>query len=326
MSAAAVVLPAVRAMAASSSLRFWSPVALSCCPSTTKLPPGGRQQAIAAQSASQPPRPSSRNQVQTLVWHKRRFAANATTNTERRPASPSCLSSSLQAQNVTIPRGNSSGTIDAIAYDGSNGSSSAGILLLSDVRGHRDKANGAVGRNLAKQGFYVLLVDMFRGKPWKGDYSDQEAYERWRSQHTPENILTDITAAVHHMKQRVQRLGLLGFCIGGGRVIELLAEDDANQYAAGVSFYGTRVNPRIASTIAAPLLFIAGDQDHLVTHDVVTSLQKHLFDTAACEHRLLVFPGRGHAFAHDPKADDVADAKTALTEMHAWFRQHLLKQ
>ncbi|KAK8479008.1 hypothetical protein V6N12_000223 [Hibiscus sabdariffa] len=53
-----------------------------------------------------------------------------------------------------------------------------------------------------------------------------------------------------------KKLGIIGFCFGGGQVIDVLAADLGACFGTDVSFYGTRMNPGAASKIKLPVLFL----------------------------------------------------------------------
>ncbi|CAL5370915.1 unnamed protein product [Camellia sinensis] len=58
-----------------------------------------------------------------------------------------------------------------------------------------------------------------------------------------------------------KKLGIIGFCFGGGRLIDALAQDGGACFGIGVSFYGTRIDPSVVANIKVPVLFIVGDND-----------------------------------------------------------------
>ncbi|KAI8007344.1 Agamous-like MADS-box protein AGL65 [Camellia lanceoleosa] len=58
-----------------------------------------------------------------------------------------------------------------------------------------------------------------------------------------------------------KKLGIIGFCFGGGRLIDTLTQDGGTCFGIGVSFYGTRIDPSVIANIKVPVLFIVGDND-----------------------------------------------------------------
>ncbi|CAL5420599.1 unnamed protein product [Camellia sinensis] len=58
-----------------------------------------------------------------------------------------------------------------------------------------------------------------------------------------------------------RKLGIIGFCFGGGRLIDALTQDGGACFGIGVSFYGTRIDLSVVANIKVPVSFIVGDND-----------------------------------------------------------------
>lgn len=82
---------------------------------------------------------------------------------------------------------------------------------------------------------------MFRGNPWPDKPLD-DTLSSWFKLHPLNRIRDDIKATVDALKDRGfgARLGLIGFCFGGGRVMdEISLTDEGVNPAAAVAFYPT---------------------------------------------------------------------------------------
>lgn len=178
------------------------------------------------------------------------------------------------------------------------------------------------------------VTDLFRGEPWQ-EGRDMSKYESWRAQHDPERIASDIALAYKYLSAELAehgagtrgegRIALVGFCFGGGRVVEQLAADTEGKYSAGVSFYGTRYDAKLGEKVKAPLLLIAGDSDPLVPVEFLEDVEKNLKKgSGRPPSKLKIYKERKHAFAHHPKFEDDADADDAFEVMKEWLREHLL--
>lgn len=115
------------------------------------------------------------------------------------------------------------------------------------------------------------------------------------------------------------KLGIIGFCYGGGRVIDILAQDEDAYFGSGVSFYGTRIDSSVAIKIKAPLLLITGDGDAQCPITTLEDITKRNENS-----KMVVFPGRGHGFVHRPTAEEDADAEEAFMIMRNWLHDGLL--
>jgi dienelactone hydrolase len=161
------------------------------------------------------------------------------------------------------------------------------ILVLTDVYGVRDQKNQEFMAALARRtGAPVLAPDLFRGAPWDeetyGGDTRSAQYEEWRRKHyVPVRVLADIADAARFARKQGcdGRLAVVGFCFGGGRMLEAMAGggDLGGEVAAAAAFYPTRVDNvsavcRGLSAANVPLLIIQGDNDDISTPELATGL------------------------------------------------------
>ncbi|KQK06102.1 carboxymethylenebutenolidase homolog isoform X1 [Brachypodium distachyon] len=199
------------------------------------------------------------------------------------------------------------------------------VLLLSDIFGFEDSATRDFAYRVACHGYNVLVPDLFRGDPWKKSLP-MDGLEAWLGTQAPERVAGDIETCRKWLVEEFlaaaesKKLGVVGFCYGGGRLVETLARDaDSCFFSAGVCFYGSRMDASLGPRIAAPVLFVCGDGDPLCPVETVRELERG----AGC--RAVVYAGRGHGFAHRPESlEDDADAEDAFARMKAWLHEHLL--
>lgn len=171
----------------------------------------------------------------------------------------------------------------------------------------------------------VLVPDLFRGDPWTKE-RPKAVFEEWRIRQTQERIVRDIFTSAKWMVNEFaaagisKKLGIIGFCFGGGKVIDILAEDQGVCFGIGVSFYGTRINTSAAANVKVPVLFISGDNDGLCPVDVVKDMGREIKGS-----KVKVYGGRGHGFAHRPQSpEEDEDAEDAFVIMRNWVRDGLV--
>lgn len=172
----------------------------------------------------------------------------------------------------------------------------------------------------------VLLPDLFRGDPWAKNRPKTQ-FDEWIVKQDPQKIAKDIATSTNWMVDEFvaagisKKLGLIGFCFGGGKVIEVLAKDQGAYFGIGVSFYGTRMNVSVASSIKVPVLFISGDDDPLCPVSILEDVEKRIGRGSRVE----IFQGRGHGFAHRPESpEEDGDAERAFTIMRNWLYESLV--
>lgn len=151
-------------------------------------------------------------------------------------------------------------------------------------------------------------------------------FQQWLATQDPQRVARDIDMSVKWLVDEfiaagvTEKLGVIGFCFGGGRVIDVLAQDQGAHFGTGVSFYGTRINPSAAANVKVPVLFISGDDDPLCPVNLLRDIEKSIGRGS----RLVIFEGRGHGFAHRPESpEDDEDAELAFAVLRSWLQEGL---
>jgi dienelactone hydrolase len=184
------------------------------------------------------------------------------------------------AQYVSFPSRHAGGGVTAFSYrPNSATAASAGVLVLTDVYGVRDRKNQLWMEAFAEASGVVLLApDLFRGVPWDehtfGGDTQSPQYEAWRREnYVPERVLADIEDGARYLaasSESRNALGVVGFCFGGGRLLEAIsgACDLGGAVSAAVAFYPTRLTDAQSvraglETADIPTLIIQGNLDQI---------------------------------------------------------------
>lgn len=214
--------------------------------------------------------------------------------------------------------------IRAYLFKAVKNNNGTGLLLLSDIFGFEDSFTRDFAYRIACNGYNILVPDLFRGNPWTKEQPN--VFEEWIARQNPERIAKDISRWTRWLVDEFmaagisKKLGIIGFCFGGGQVLKVLAEDRGSCFGTGISFYGTRMDPFSASSIKAPVLFILGDSDPLCAVSEIENIQKKI----GIESKVVIFPGRAHGFAHRPGSpEEDVDAEQAYVIMRDWLYDHL---
>ena len=186
-----------------------------------------------------------------------------------------------------------------------------------------------VTRDLAKEGFVSLTVDLFTrlGGVSPRNYVDNDerrslAFLAARD----DQAIPDLQAGLDFLKTLPQvdatRIGALGFCLGGGTVMVWGTQTD--DLKAIVSLYGIPVLPpeyspsgteqsRIPSlaSLRAPIQFHFGAEDEAIPHDQIDALEAAL-PTSATHAEFYRHDGARHAYHDDthPNYNPTAAAET----------------
>jgi carboxymethylenebutenolidase len=209
------------------------------------------------------------------------------------------------------------------------------IVLIPDVRGVSDFYRG-VARRFAEAGLVTLAVDLYsrEGAP---DLPDMDAVFRWIRALPDRRVLGDVAAAVRHLAARADvrpgAVGIAGFCLGGQYA--LMAACTVPGLAACVSWYGmlryAEANPvklesplAMAPRLACPYLGLFGAEDALIARGDVDELRATLARTGR-PHEIVEYPGAGHAFMNETRADAYRPeaAADSWRRAVAFLRTHL---
>eukprot|EP00262_Sarcandra_glabra_P011137 TRINITY_DN2685_c0_g1_i1.p1 TRINITY_DN2685_c0_g1~~TRINITY_DN2685_c0_g1_i1.p1 ORF type:complete len:307 (+),score=52.89 TRINITY_DN2685_c0_g1_i1:122-1042(+) len=229
---------------------------------------------------------------------------------------------------IELTLGEGTDSIRAYLLKAVKNNNGTGVLLLSDVFGFGDSSTRDFAYRVACNGYNVLLPDLFRGNPWTKRQSKTE-FENWLTSQSQDRIAKDIATSTKWMVDEFvaagisKKLGIVGFCFGGCKLIETLARDEQAHFGVGICFYGTQMNPSLASNIQVPVLFVSGENDFLCPVNILHDMENRIKGS-----RVVIYPGRGHGFAHRPESlEDDEDAEDAFNIMKSWLLNCLvLKQ
>lgn len=203
--------------------------------------------------------------------------------------------------------------VDGYLARPADGAPRPGVVLLSGMYG-LSWTQRELTRLYARAGFVALSPDFLDGQ----HPSDPPA-----ALHVKNSL--DVNRAVQHIAAGAEflrslpwvgaggRVGIMGFCLGGGLV--LLAMARTRQFQAGVVYHQSLFpDPRELESIAGPLLCHYGTADHSTPREEVDAFTAALdrFNRAYLVHW---YEGMGHSFAQITPDADVPPAQRAATDL-----------
>lgn len=210
-------------------------------------------------------------------------------------------------QNVTFPsNGSTAHGYLALPESGSG----PGVIVVQEwwgLVGHiADVAN-----RLAAEGFVVLAPDLYGGTTTH----DAEEASRLMRQLPADRAARDLSGAVDfllgHQAVRGDTVGAVGFCMGGGFVIGLAAQQ-GDRIGAAVTFYGV-IPPEVRldfSNLSAPLLGHFGEKDDFHPPQKARELMAQIERESGRAPEVHFYPA-GHAFFNDENLLGTYDAEQA---------------
>jgi carboxymethylenebutenolidase len=151
-------------------------------------------------------------------------------------------------------------------------------------------------RALAKEGYVALAVDLYRGKV----AAKQEEAHQLMMGTPPDQALRDLQAGFAYLQAhpsvRKERIGAIGWCMGGRYTLELATVEPA--LAAAVAYYGAPpTDPAKIAAIRAPVLGSFGAEDKGPTPEQARAFEAAM-KKAGKTIEIKIYPGAGHAFAN----------------------------
>jgi carboxymethylenebutenolidase len=194
------------------------------------------------------------------------------------------------------------------------------VLVVHENRGLNPHIED-VARRLALENFLVLAPDALF--PLGGYPGDEDKARALFSELDQQKTHEDFVASAGFLRRHAQsngKLGVVGFCYGGGIAVLLATRlPDLN---AAVPFYGRPTAPETAAQIKAPLLVHLAEQDDRVNGEWPAF--EAALKTSGAKFELHKYPGTQHGFNNDttPRYDPNA-AKLAWQRTLAFFEKNL---
>ena len=215
-------------------------------------------------------------------------------------------------QNTTFPSG--SGTAHGYLALPATGSG-PGVIVIQEWWGLTDHISGIADR-LAGEGFVALAPDLYGGTTTH----DADEAGRLMMELPVDQAARDLAGAVDfllgHEAVTSSKVGAVGFCMGGGFVL-LLAAQQGDRIGAAVPFYG--VGPAVPETypgLRAAVQGHYGEEDGFYPVGDARAQEKQIRSESGAEVEFHYYPA-GHAFHNDTNALGTYDETSAR---QAWER------
>jgi carboxymethylenebutenolidase len=197
------------------------------------------------------------------------------------------------------------------------------VLVIHENRGLNDHILD-VNRRVAKAGYVALAVDLLSRQGGTSQFPDPVQATAAYNRTTVEERRQDMLSALLTIRDQVyvagNRLGVIGFCAGGGNVWDLAVNTD--QLSASVIFYGPPPPVEQLANLNAPVLGLFAEQDRGITGrlgPVLTAL-----NDGQKPYELHIYQNARHAFHNDTGASyEPTAACDAWQKTLTFFARHL---
>jgi carboxymethylenebutenolidase len=202
------------------------------------------------------------------------------------------------------------------------------VLIVHENKGLTTHFFELTGR-MASKGYTALCLDLLsrEGKDGLAGFDDQAAATAALSAMPTEQLVGDLSKGVDELLDRAQgdlKLGVMGFCFGGGMTWNLLQTGPTQEkrIRAAIPFYGPGPEaPDFTGSKAAVLGMYAGEDERVLASRpaVEDALKK-----AGLTYEIKVWDGAQHAFFNDTgDRYNATAAAAAQVQLLDWFGKYL---
>lgn len=215
-------------------------------------------------------------------------------------------------------------TVKGMLYEPAGKGPFPALVVIHEWWGLNDWVKDEASK-FAGQGYVTLAVDLYRGKVAT---TPDEAHELSRG--VPDDRANrDLLAAANYLRSLKNvdpnKVGDVGWCMGGGWALDLAIEDP-RLAAAAINYGHLATEPDTLKKINAPILGNFGGQDRGITPADVQAFADEMKKLGK-NVNVKVYPDAGHAFENPNnktgfRPEDTADA---WQRMVSFFAEYLKK-
>ena len=199
-----------------------------------------------------------------------------------------------------------------------------GILVIHENKGLTDWVRSVAGR-FAGIGYSGLAIDLLSGQGGTAKFKDPAAATAALGNIPPQDFVANLRSGIGELTRRVpdKKLAVVGFCMGGGLVWQLL-ESGVPELAAAIPFYGPTPNnnPDFRRSKDVAVLAFYGDQDKRVL--ATEPIARAALEQAGMVNQLVTEPNANHAFFNDTgDRYNAPAAEDAWRKVQEWLTQYV---
>jgi carboxymethylenebutenolidase len=230
----------------------------------------------------------------------------------------------IKVESVTVKAADGTTLISYAARPAKGPAKVPGVLVIHENQGIKEHIRDVV-RRVATAGYAGLTIDLLSRQGGADKLSNPGDYSAALAKLQTPDMVNDEKSALDFVKSQSyvdgSKLGVVGFCFGGGMVWSTLASGYNLQ--AAVPFYGpSPTDIASVSKTKAAVWAIYAEKDTRV--NAGQALAEAALKSAAVPYKLTTYPGADHAFHNDSGQRYVpAQAQQAWLDTIAWFRKYL---
>ncbi len=194
------------------------------------------------------------------------------------------------------------------------------VVVIQEWWGLNDHILDVTNR-FAQEGFVALAPDLYHGEVASEPDEARKLVMEIDMPAAVGEIQSAIDFLLAHEAVAGDKVGITGFCFGGGLTLQTALADD--RLAVAIPWYGRPIEPAQAADLKAPVLGLYGAEDGGIPVDAVNAMDEAL-DAAGIENEIMIYEGAPHAFFNDTRESfNEAAAADAWPRALTWLREKL---
>jgi carboxymethylenebutenolidase len=228
--------------------------------------------------------------------------------------------SQVQSSMVSVPRADGKNSMESYFVKPEGAGLFPGLVVIHEIFGLNDNIR-EIANQFSGHGYASLAVDLFSNR--NRAICMMQVIHGMMFRPLNNAVLSDLQSTLAFLKKQPgvdpNRIGAVGFCMGGGYALQL-AVTDKGMKAASV-FYGAVPKPLEEFARSCPILGSYPEKDF--TTQGARELDSVLTDHNV-SHEIKIYPDTQHSFFNQQRTPfEVEAAKDAWQRMLSFFATHL---
>jgi carboxymethylenebutenolidase len=228
----------------------------------------------------------------------------------------------LQTSTVSVPRAAGKGVMESFFARPTEPDADGipGLVVIHEIFGLNDNIR-IIANQFAEQGYAALAVDLFSNR--NRAICMLQLIHGMLIRPLNNSMLSDLRSTIAFLQKQsgvdANRMGVVGFCMGGAFALQLAVTDKGMKAAS--AFYGAVPKPLEAFTQSCPILgsYPVKDFSAAGAHELDAALEKY-----SIPHDIKFYENTLHSFFNHPRTPiEEQAAKDAWQRMLSFFARHL---
>ena len=226
----------------------------------------------------------------------------------------------LQSSTVSVPRADGKGTMESFFVKPEGPGLHPGLVVIHEIFGLNDNIRGIASR-FAEQGYAALAVDLFSHR--NRTICMLQIMHGMIFRPLNNRVVSDLKSTIAFLQGQPgvdpQRIGAVGFCMGGGYALQLAVTEKGMKAAS--AFYGAAPKPLEAFAQSCPIVGSYPEKDFTAkgARDLDAVLEKY-----NVPHDIKFYENTRHSFFNQQRTPfEVEASKDAWQRMLSFFSEHL---